>query len=138
MNARPYKIAKTLLLLASAAVLSPTAYADDGYVEYADIVRYYDRVTRVQAVLTPAVPFRPAVRRLGGTCAPRYYRHLGYVSALRRGTAVVPGIVQIIAPRPVSTDVLAVGLGNDIIFSNAEATGAANGQTVNRATNDLN
>ncbi len=106
-----------LLLAATGAVLAPTrAHADDT-VNYGDTLRYYE------SILLGA---RPAPR-------PRPATRLGFIRLERRAKGrTAPGTVIVTAPRPREGD------GRALAFPNAEATGAAQGQTVNRAINDLN
>ena len=101
------------LLMATA----PIARADGDLIDYRDVVRLHDELarpshgsgTRVTAATRVAYLLRPTTRG----------------SAARI-------IVSADRPQP------AAGSSYFVSFPNAEATGAAQGQTVNRATNDLN
>ena len=103
-------LAPSLLLLMAAAT---PARADGDLIDYRDTVRYHDELAR----------------RDGRTIRPAIPPHVAYLQVTRRPAARV--IVSGDAPKPAASG------GYFVVYPNAEATGAAQGQTVNRATNDL-
>lgn len=149
--------------LVVAATINATpnrARADDGYVEYANVQRYYERLSASATIATTnALPPRQnrggmatATAIAATTTSRRHAAHaasnrppplrlLGYVGAPSSGRqrpegAQAPARMQVLAPRPPAS-ATGEGEGHFLTFPNAEATGAAAGQTVNRAINDL-
>lgn len=112
------------LLLAAAAALMPLGRANaDDTVDYLNTVRYYETLS---PSATPAPARRPAPR-------------LGFVQLERRASELLaPARVIVLGRADTAAPRTREGDGHFIVFPNAEATGAAQGQTVNRAINDLN
>ena len=111
------------MLAATAALASPERARADDTVNYSDTLRYYE-------ALSPDAKPVP-----GGRVA----RHLGFVRVGPHANGLTPPARVVVRGHAVTNGAspTSEGRGHFIVFPNAEATGAAQGQTVNRALNDL-
>ena len=112
-----------LALAATAALTSPARTRADDTVNYGDTLRYH-------AALSPDAKPVPARRAT---------RHLGFVRVGPHANGLMPPARVVVRGHVVTNGAsrTSEGRGHFIVFPNAEATGAAQGQTVNRALNDL-